>query len=488
MSRGDRRHVGGRFYRWGPVVLVLALLASAGASYRFDLGERWLGIEQGDPVDNPGAVAPPRGLDLPEALPAAEVAAPVTPAPPGSISPGSVRKVLGRRLLNPDLGGHVFADVTPLSGGRPAFVEGSGEAVPASTMKLLTTTAALAALPPGTTFPTTVVESGPGRLVLVGGGDPYLLSKPPTAAERNSTYPARADVVTLARRTAESLRARGVEAVRLGYDDSLFTGPVASPAWEASYLPDGVVAPITALWVDRGADPSGYGRVADPSARAAAVFAKALGRAGVQVRRAPRPAVATAGATEVARVESAPVEQIVQHVLEVSDNEGAEVLGHQVGMAVSGDGSFAGGVAGVLTTLRGLGINLDGAVLHDGSGLSRRDRLSPRTLVEVLQTAAGESHPELRPVLEGLPVAGFTGSLSERFVDGDPAGRGRVRAKTGTLSGVHGLAGIVSDLDGNLMVLVLIADRVKLEDTLDARAVLDRAAAALAGCHCGSPA
>ena len=80
-------------------------------------------------------------------------------------------------------------------------------------------------------------------------------------------------------------------------------------------------------------------------------------------------------------------------------------------------------------------------------------------------------------------MAGFTGSLAYRFDDGKKAGRGRVRAKTGTLTGVHGLAGVATDLDGNVL-FVLLADKVRLEDTLDARAALDDIAAALGACHC----
>lgn len=131
-----------------------------------------------------------------------------------------------------------------------------------------------------------------------------------------------------------------------------------------------------------------------------------------------------------------------------------------------------------------LGVDLGGARILDGSGLSRRNRLSPDTLLSVLDVAASEDHPELRGVVTGLPVAGFTGSLALRFDSGPVAGLGTVRAKTGTLTGVHGLAGLVTDREGTVLSFAAVADRVALEDTLDARAQLDRIAAALAACRC----
>ena len=226
-------------------------------------------------------------------------------------------------------------------------------------------------------------------------------------------------------------------------------------------MPDGVVAPIRALWVDEGRPADGSGRVADPSQTAASYFAAELRATGLVVTGSPTPHRAGAGATPVAQVESAPLSQIVERVLSVSDNEAAEVLGHQVGVATVGRGSFPGGVAGVEQATAELGVPLQGAVLYDGSGLSRDDRLDPATLVAVLRLAASDDHPDLRPVLTGLPVAGFTGSLEYRFTDTPPPARGRVRAKTGTLTGVSALAGVATDLDGTTVVFVLVADRVR---------------------------
>jgi serine-type D-Ala-D-Ala carboxypeptidase/endopeptidase (penicillin-binding protein 4) len=489
MARRDRGRPG-PLARWLPVVLVLAVLAGAAATYHFELGERWFGTgtpsgPTPDPTTEPAAVPAPEGVVLPSPTPPPAVARAVPAADEGAMAPRRVARLLKRLLVDPDLGKHVVALVTELGSGATVFEQG-GQALPASTTKLLTTTAALHVLGGDHRFTTSAVLEGQGkrrRLVLVGGGDPYLLSKP-DHDPADQVYPPRADVRTLARKVADALGAEGIHRVRLGYDDSLFTGPDASVGWESSYLPDGVVAPIRALWVDEGRPADGSGRVADPSLTAATYFAAELGAAGLVVTGRPTPHLASAGATTVAEVQSAPLSQIVERVLSVSDNEAAEVLGHQVGLATVGRGSFQGGVAGVEQVLAELGVPLQGAVLYDGSGLSRDNRLDPATLVAVLRLAAADDHPELRPVLTGLPVAGFTGSLEYRFTDTAPPARGRVRAKTGTLTGVSALAGVATDLDGTSVAFVLVADRVALVKTLAAREALDAAAAAIAGCHC----
>lgn len=457
---------------------MLLLLLGAAATWRFDLGREWFGLGSADPATNPAAVAPPSGLELPAVTTPRAVA---RPALPGSLHPAKVRRALTPTLADPDLGPDVLALVTSLDG-NPVFSRADGSAVPASTMKLLTAAAALEVLGPGHTFQTRVVSGAGNRIVLVGGGDPLLARRP------GPTYPQVADVVTLARATARALREQGVRRVRLAYDDSLFTGPPVNPHWPDDYVPDGVVAPITALWVDEGRPPGGLGRVADPSLDAANAFAQALGRAGIRVKGEPKPGRAEEEAAPLAAVDSPPLSAIVEHTLSLSDNEAAEVLGHQVGLATGGQGSYADGARGVERVLAGLDVPLGGAVVHDGSGLSRQDRLDPGTLAAVLETAASGDRPELRSVLTGLPVAGFSGSLEDRFDTSAPAGRGRVRAKTGTLTGVSSLAGVATDLDGNPMVFVLMADRVALEDTLDAREALDSMAAELGACHCGSSA
>ncbi|GAA1134892.1 D-alanyl-D-alanine carboxypeptidase/D-alanyl-D-alanine endopeptidase [Nocardioides aquiterrae] len=443
MGRRDARHR--RLALWLPVGLVLAVLAAAGTAYLVD--------PEAPRDPSPAAVPPPPGLELPAVTTPAPVAGPVA----GTPDPAKVRRALAGPLRDADLGRHVLATVSALDG-TLLYSTGTGEAAPASTMKLLTTTAALETLGPDHTFTTTVVAAGPRRVVLVGGGDP-LLSVP--------------DLTRLARATAAAVDGP----VRVGYDAHLFSGPAVNPHWEPGYVPE-EVSPISALWVGEGDGE------ADPPAAAAAQFTTALGRAGVRVLGEPAPAHAPADGPELASVDSEPLAGIVEHTLLTSDNNAAEVLARHVGLATSGTGSFRAGVAGVLDTLDALGVPTSRAVVHDGSGLSRGDRLDPDTLTAVLETAGSDAHPELRSVLTGLPVAGFTGSLEYRF-DAEDAGRGLVRAKTGTLSGVSALAGTVVDRDGVPMVFALLADRIAVVDTLDARAALDDATSALAACRCG---
>lgn len=468
---------------WLPMVLVLALLAAGVGAYRFEWGQRYLPWLAADPVTEPETVLPPAGLDLPEWDAAVADAAPVEGS--ADIAPDKVGAAVTPDLTDRDLGRHVVGAVSSLTPGAPVWTTGDGRYLPASTTKLLTLGAALATLGPDQTFTTKVVRGeGPREVVLVGGGDPLLASQPVALAEAESTYPARADVTTLALTAAEALGGRG--RVRVRFDDSLFTGPTDNPAWRRDYVPDDIVSPITALMVDSGIEPDRLSRSDDPSLAATRVFAAALGAAGLRVVGEPQRVVVRPGAEELAAVESAPLSEIAERILDVSDNEGAEVVAHQVGLAVSGTGSFEAGATGVLDTLGGLGIDVSGAEVYDGSGLSRRNRVATTTMLALIQYAAGPAGDAMRSLVTGMPVAGFTGSLTYRFGEGPAVARGLVRAKTGTLTGVHALAGIAVGRDWEPMAFVFGADRSPPARKLDAQEALDRAAAALAACRCSA--
>lgn len=472
------RPSGRRLRRFTGSLVVLVLLAAA-ASYQFELGPRWFGFDYPSPVDEPAAVPPPKGLSLAPAEGPSPVAAATEPV---DANPRAVRRAVARLLRDPRLGPDVAVGVSQLSDGEVVFRGGDPRVIPASTLKMLTTAAAVSALGEDHRFRTTVVAGrSPRRIVLVGGGDPLLARRPVPAG---ATYPPGADVQTLARATAKALRAVGRSRVRLGYDATLFSGPAVSPDWKPSYLTDNVVSPVSPLWVDEGVDPDTDIRSRDPARAAAGVFADALERRNIDVVDSPRPERAPSEPTELAAVESAPLGQVVQHVLDVSDNEAAEVLFRHVALATGRPGSFEAGAQAVTETLSELGVDPSRDRILDGSGLARGNRLRPETLLDLIAVASGPDHAALRPVLTGLPVAGFSGSLAFRFQTGAEEGLGSVRAKTGTLSGVHGLAGTVTTDDGVVLGFVAAADRVRIPDTLFARARLDEIAASLAACTC----
>ena len=149
-----------------------------------------------------------------------------TPAPsPSLVSTAAVEAALAKGLTDKTLGKHVVAAVGDLGGDGPVWTHDDDRFLPASTTKVLTSTAALAALGPDTTFTTRVVAGqSPREVVLVGGGDPYLASKPLTPEEAATAYPERADVVTLARDDRE--RARRPPQARPGALRRLASSPV----------------------------------------------------------------------------------------------------------------------------------------------------------------------------------------------------------------------------------------------------------------------
>lgn len=407
-----------------------------------------------------GATADPAGGGLPP---------PVLPAASAGREP-SAAKVAARIAAVDDagVGGTSSAEVVDLVTGKVLYAHRARTpSIPASTTKLLTSTAALSLLGPDHMFSTRVARSSAAGVVLVGGGDPYLT---------------RGGLARLARDTAAELRKSGTRQVRLGYDAGLFSGPAWHPRWPASYADQ--VTRVSALWVDEGrtAGVSPGPRSRNPSRDAARAFAADLKKEGVTVT-ATAPARAPAKATTTAALASRPLAQIVDKLLLASDNDAAEVLLRQVALAEKRPGSFVEGAAAVREVLTGLKLWPRGAALVDGSGLARQTRVPAATFVTLLRQAAGAEHPELRPILTGLPVAGVEGSLRIRFLDDRSlAGRGVVRAKTGTLSRVHALAGYLRTTDGAQLAFAFLVNGAA--DDYAARLWLDRVTTALSRCGC----
>lgn len=493
MTKGGRR---------ATVMGVVAALLLLGAGYGY--------ADVRGVVPGPLTTSPP-AQDYPELRPAPGAAAPAAPSTsgvatvPGALDPDAplptepgLTAAFGPALADPALGPAVSASVVDVASGRLLFQTDPGlRGEPASVAKVLTAAAALRTLGPATTLTTstrmlpgdgdpTATTTTPPTLFLVGTGDLLLAAGhgDPTAVL------GRAGLADLAAQTAAGLRADGTTRVRVRLDDSalggLGWGEATGPGVGQADISSGFVAPLTGLAVDVGrtSEQNYAPRVADPGLDAAGTFVAALQAEGITVDGQPARERAPAAAAQVAAVESAPIAQVVGFMLDHSDNTVADTLSRLVAVRTGGAPTFAGGGSAVLTEIRALGVDTSGCVLTDGSGLSDGSQLSAQALAQVIAIAGSPDHPELRPLLEGLPVGGLTGTLTDRFGprSGAQAGVGTVRAKTGTLSRVSSLAGIVVTRDGRLLSFAVIADQVPA--TEPGRAALDRAAVALLGCGC----
>ncbi|MGE0298069.1 MAG: D-alanyl-D-alanine carboxypeptidase/D-alanyl-D-alanine-endopeptidase [Pseudonocardia sp.] len=349
--------------------------------------------------------------------------------------------------------------------------------VPGSTAKLLTAAAALLTLDPTERLATRVLPGGqPGTIVLVGGGDPTLTALP---AGTDGVYPEPSRLADL----ADTVKASGTKVDRIVVDASRYSGGGLAEGWSPGDVAGGYVTPIEALMIDGGRiDPALQDgpRVQDPALTAGRAFARLL---GVEERNVTAGTAPTGDVRSIASVFSAPVAELVEHAIRTSDNVLAEMLAREVALAREGDTSFAGAADEVTGALNQAGFDTSGLVLVDGSGLSTRDRVPARLLGAVLAAAAVPAQSRrdtlfLRPLLTGLPVAGGDGTLDDRFTG---TGRGVVRAKTGTLTGVSSLAGVVTDGDGRLLVFAFMSTGTS---PAVARPELDRLAASLSGCGC----
>jgi D-alanyl-D-alanine carboxypeptidase/D-alanyl-D-alanine-endopeptidase (penicillin-binding protein 4) len=368
---------------------------------------------------------------------------------------------------------------------------GDVESTPDSTTKILTATAALAALGADTRFTTKVDKDG-DDIVLVGGGDPDLAVRGYPASD----YPQPATLADLAAQTAKSLRSSGITTIQLSYDTSLYSGSLYAPGWSMSDVTTGNVTPIVSLEVDQGRltangqpedddDATNFtARTTNPAGMAVSAFASLLRSDGISVSGTQSDVTAPTGATTIASVRSPTVAQLVQQMLTESNNVIAENLGRHVAIATGQPATFAGAAAAIEATVRRVGVTA-GVHLDDSSGLSGDDGIAPMALVEAVRAAATTA--SLRAVLTGLPVAGFDGTLSTGdsiFGGISGAARGVVRAKTGNLDTSATLAGMVVDSDGHLLIFALMTSGYPAAELQSAANGIDASAEELASCGC----
>ena len=345
--------------------------------------------------------------------------------------------------------------VSDPGGGRVHYARrDSVPLIPASTLKLLTTAAALAQLGAETRFTTEVraaaapSDGGVNDLYLVGGGDPLLSTADFAADGGYMDQPRRSTSIEA---LADKVAAAGIRRVgRILGDESRYDAERLVPSWNPRYIANFDISPLSALVVNKAFTQDNPPATAvSPPAHAASMLAGLLRARGVTVGDTGA-ARAPATTTRVTSIESPPLSDIAAEILENSDNLAAELLVKELATKPGVPGTTNAGLAIVEERLRQMaGVGPEEVDAVDGSGLDRSDKAS----CSVLQRVVATGPPQLN---DGLPIAGRNGTLHKRFI-GTPAA-GRVRAKTGSLEGVVGLSGLATGQNGRNVAFSLIAN------------------------------
>jgi len=378
-------------------------------------------------------------------------------APAAAISESTLRTTIAREMAKgPAASGAYVRDMD--SGAELYALRENVVRIPASVEKLFTTSAALLRLGPSATLqtqavtaPGSVVEPGGtlrGDLVLVGGGDPFFGDE-------------------AAGRLARAIRAAGIRHIDgavIG-DESAFDAQRSGCC--TGYDPD-LGGVLSALAYDRGIF-AGRARL-DAARFAAGRFAAKLKAAGVTAAGRSTSGAAPEGAKTIGFVDSRPIGEMAQFINVPSNNFAAEMLFRELGARYRDEGSLAAGADVVRDTLDDFGLH---PRIVDGSGLSRRNRATPREVVRLLERMRNQDIAQTWR--DSLAVTGVTGTVKARMRR--TAAAGRCHVKTGTLRLVSALAGYCRTANGRDLGFALMFNRA---NTSAAKAREDRIAVAIA--------
>ncbi|MFT7837129.1 D-alanyl-D-alanine carboxypeptidase/D-alanyl-D-alanine-endopeptidase [Saccharothrix sp. BKS2] len=225
-----------------------------------------------------------------------------------------------------------------------------------------------------------------------------------------------------------------------------------------------------------------YISVDDPTRLVAGLFRASLAAKGITVTGGTGFRATPAAARVLATRQSMPLRELLVPFLKLSNNMHGEVLIKTLGRKFHGQGSWPAGIRALESLLPGLGADPLTMNLFDGSGLSRMNVLSPDLMTQVLRSARAK--PWFRSWYDALPVAGRSDRMEGGTLRGRMAGTaaaGNVHAKTGTLTGITGLAGYVTNADGRKLVFSLMFNNFvsgvprDIEDAIAVRLASDRA-------------
>lgn len=201
--------------------------------------------------------------------------------------------------------------------------------------------------------------------------------------------------------------------------------------------------------------------VEEPAIYAATVLREVIEQNGITITGGTlgieelREKVAYQKTRQIASYVSPPLSEIVKVMNKRSNNLYSEQLLRTVGKEASGKGDWDEGLDVMKRKLIEAGVNIDMLALHDGSGLSRLDLMSPTVLIAVLRHLY--THSDLsKAFTESLAIMGIDGTLENRLA-GTPA-QGNVKAKTGSMTGVRSLSGYLTTKDGEPLAFAIMTN------------------------------
>ena len=325
--------------------------------------------------------------------------------------------------------------IVDIEGKRITSINADVPLLPASNMKLVVAMVALEVLTPEFVFSTSLVgkvngDAVEGDAYLIGGGDPLLVTGNYPSTESYPTFN-----FTRLENLFDALRSQGITQITgaIVGDESRYDAERFSPSLGLG-IKGTEVGPLGALMVNDGVVTGNPIKPDNPALGAATEFTNTLQNNGISVSGAPKVGATPKDLSVIAKIDSMPLKDIVAEMLTNSDNNTAELLVKELGFATTGVGSREAGLEVMKAKLVEWGIPLDALVFVDGSGLDRGNRLTCSSLSALLARDGG-----FGPAGLGLAIAGQTGTL--RDVLEDSLGAGKLRGKTGTLTGAKSLSG-----------------------------------------------
>ncbi len=346
------------------------------------------------------------------------------------LSPSTIPSVFSEMLLSPILANPSMILVDAQSGEVIYEKNANSPRKPASTLKIFSAAATLKYIDPKEVFRTSVsLGIKPKTLVIQGSYDPWISYVHYEAVKMHRTSLTRLAFNSLsAAKKANKGSARGLTI-------------------EYSELNTRDVANFKVFFKKRGYIPK-FKRVSS---------SVAFQDAG----------------TEIVASNSPPVSEILQYTMLWSDNVLADRLARLAAKRAGNAFSEEGVAITFAQVLLDVGIDPSRMVVADGSGLSRENRVSAKTMAELLFKLRKDPQYEL--LYTSLPVGGVSGTLRSRFLTTAPGAVGLVHAKTGTLNGTVSLAGYIESGEHEY-IFVTVADKIGRSSRAanKARALMDR--------------